>query len=332
MRLAWCSLGVAAILVPTAAHAACDVTNFMDRSLGDLSAIQQLAYLSVASEESMQSRTDSFEGAGWYGPIGGEGDYDRVRSNASKKYNSLNFEHASDYRTSWVESSLGDNALEGYRACLQSEPGLHYTVSSLGDGSSMITIDWVPGTIGDMETAPQAFAADNVSNLADIRATLGNQPWGRVARSLEMLVRRQTAGEASSLSIRTGNETRVIYLPPPEVPLPCPSSGEFVSNTYSEPKITIPVEMYGCDVRVTANHTARGRNGWVRVRAAFRNLNGRNEPICGTPVLHQSGNMGAECSSIVRVPLFADFIVAEPANERAATVSDSLRVTYNTQE
>lgn len=332
MRITWFSLGAAAMLMPSAANAACDVTNFMDRSLGDLSLIQQLAYLSVASEESMQSRSDSADASGWYGAIGGEASYNRVRANANKKYNSLNIEHASDYRTSWNQSSLGDNGLEGYRACLQSEPGLHHTVTSLSDGSSMISIDWVPGTIGDMETAPYVFAANNVSNLADIRTTLGNQPWGREARSLQMLVRRQTAGEASSLSIRTGNDTRVIYLPPPEVPLSCPTSGEFVSNTYSEPRIAIPVEMYGCDVRVTANHTARGRNGWVRVRAAFRNVDGRNEPICGTPVLHQSGNMGAECSSVVQVPLFADFIVAEPANERADTVSDSLRVTYITQE
>lgn len=323
---------VLSVTLASEAKAECRVGDFKAESAGNLSDIQQLAYMSLMSEEQYNSAKTSGGLSGRYKLIGGSANYSQFRETVTKQLEALQLNHFQSYQKSWAESALNDYGLAAYRACLRQQGGFKITVSELGPQLNQLAIDWVPGIFGTMTGAPQIISSNNVANMNEIASLFGSQPWGIRERRFEIPLRRENPNAAADLTIRTPFTSETVYVPPAEVPVECRVLGESVSwsNASSVIQERPPAAaLLGCPIRVDVDGRAYSRStGQIWAEVFIETATEGRRQMCASPQYTQSINMGVTYQCSFRLPYDTTKLIIGAGNRNADARGVRATVSY----
>ena len=297
----------------------CNPASFMARSAGSLSDVQQLALLSTMSEGDYNRRSTDASFSGNYAYIySGSGSYSQKQEAVHTLEKKFQLNRFSDYRKTWAESSLDDNGLAAYKACLIGTGGASVVVTGLDNNSARLDIDWNPGATGGSIATPQLLNPHNISNLNEALAIIGAGRWGRTQTNAQVLLRRQSPRTASDVTVVIGSTSKLIFLPPTSVPR-TPHMPEDVSwGGTGGIEETVPAAALDEVVTVKADATAYSRGtGTIWIEVLVDTTNHGRIGKCASEHSQGSYNIGTSYQCRFRMPYDAQKIIISAGNSNA---------------
>ncbi len=169
------ALGAATLLLASASAnaAACRVTDFADKQLGDLNGVQQLSFLTeMTPTEFAKIKAASPGDPNYHEIVAASETAPEARNAAYDKLIALKVDHVAGYRKIWASDFLTDEQMRHYADCVSGRyPGL--TVMGRSVDPSTFNLTYVHVTpIGIEKIETRLLASGNIANAAEFEASL----------------------------------------------------------------------------------------------------------------------------------------------------------------
>ena len=297
----------------------CKVGDFKSANSGNLSVVQQLAYLSVISKTRYKKMKDSGDASGAYGIIAASANYSDFEERLNKVFGRVQFSSYNAYKKNWATSSLDKTGLEAYLACLQQEGGFRVTVQSLDESAAKLSIDWVPGEYGELDSAPTVLDSSNVANVEKILQVLGTVPWGTQPVHRELVLRPSDNAKPSDITFGVGHSSYVEHIPPKSLPLSRPAPAPQVSwDGVGAISRRVPADALAGQLTLAVHgHAYSGGTGEIWIDVYLTTASGRQQE-CASQHASGSYNIGIDYRCQINfIPYDAETIEISAGNSNA---------------
>lgn len=198
-----------------AAHAACRVTDFTDRTLSSLSEVQRLSFASQMTQTEFDRLKAAPPGsANYYALIGGSANVIEAKQAARAKIASLKIENSDYYMKIWASDFLNDEQLRRFTSCSSNRrPGVTYAGRPDGPAGFNLTFTHLT-PVGVEKISIRPVASRNISNITEFEAFLASLGEKDNFAAQTFAFRRTNPAEPAVVIFRAGFETpAAIYIP-----------------------------------------------------------------------------------------------------------------------
>lgn len=201
-------------LIP-AAHAACRVTDFTDRTMASLNEIQRLSFASQMTQTEFTRLKAAPPGsANHYPLIAGSANVIEAKQAARAKIASLKIENSDYFMKIWASDFLDDEQLRRFTSCSSNRrPGVTYAGRPDGPAGFNLTFTHLT-PVGVEKISIRPVASRNIANIAEFEAFLASLGEKDNFTAQTFAFRRSNPTEPAVVIFRAGFETpAAIYIP-----------------------------------------------------------------------------------------------------------------------
>jgi hypothetical protein len=203
------------VALAPAAHAACRVTDFTDRTLSSLGEIQRLAFVTQMTQtEFARLRAAASGSPNHYALIANSANVIEAKQAARAKIASLKIENSDYYTKIWASDYLNDDQLRRFTSCTSNRrPGVTY--AGRPDGPGVFHLAFTHLTpVGVEKITIRPVASRNIANIAEFEAFLASLGEKDNFPAQTFAFRRTDPAQPAVVIFRAGFETpAAIYMP-----------------------------------------------------------------------------------------------------------------------
>lgn len=203
------------IALTPAAHAACRVTDFTDRTLSSLNEIQRLSFASQMTQTEFTRLKAVAPGSpNHYALIADSANVMEAKQAARAKIASLKIENSDYYMKIWASDFLTDEKLREFTSCSSNRrPGVTYAGRPDGPGGFNLTFTHLT-PVGVEKITIRPVASRNIANIAEFEAFLASLGEKDNFTAQTFAFRRSNPAQPAVVIFRAGFETpAAIYMP-----------------------------------------------------------------------------------------------------------------------
>ncbi len=209
-------MAVAGLIALTpAAHAACRVTDYTDRTLSSLNEVQRLSFVSQMTQTEFTRLTAAPPGSpNHYALIAGSANVIEAKQAARAKIASLKIENSDYYMKIWASDFLNDEQLRRFTSCSSNRrPGVTYAGRPDGPAGFNLTFTHLT-PVGVEKISIRPVASRNIANIADFEAFLASLGEKDNFTAQTFAFRKSNPAQSAVVIFRAGFETpAAIYIP-----------------------------------------------------------------------------------------------------------------------
>lgn len=206
---------VGLLVLAPAAHAACRVTDFTDRTLSSLNEIQRLSFASQMTQTEFTRLKAAAPGSpNHYALIADSANVIEAKQAARAKIARLKIENSDYYMKIWASDFLNDEQIQRFTSCSsQRRPGVTY--AGRPDGAAGFSLTFTHLTpVGVEKISIRPVASRNIANIAEFEAFLANLGEHDNFTAQTFAFRRSNPAQPAVVIFRAGFETpTAIYIP-----------------------------------------------------------------------------------------------------------------------